>query len=603
MRINGAPMIATDHPSLDQRKSMFRRFPKTAVVAASVVALGGVAAGGVLAVHPSNASTPHSATLSKAQTTRAYGTPISGRHSLLISVDGLHASDLAQYIRQNPNSNLAQLSGRGTTYAKALTTFPSDSFPGMVGLVSGGTPKQTGVYYDVSYNRAMWAPGSNCVGTPGTAVAYDESVDQNLNYLSGTNGGVGGFNASAIDPTKLPEAMISGTCTPVYPKNYLLTNTIFEVAHNAGLYTAWSDKHPSYQILQGPDSLNPSGTPTINDLYTPEINSTISSVNHLTIPFGPETGQTTPATGDYTNSVDAAMAYDNTKVGAVVNQIDGLTSTGGTPVGGNKVPSIFGMNFQSVSVGEKVVTGGYYNDGTTFSPQLKLALDYVDASVGRLVTALSAQGLSASTQIIITAKHAQSPKNRDLVHRIAENNGSYSGSLATGTESLVGFVDHNDAKPLASDTADDVGLLWWQDPVNGPGNVVSALNTDQTTANILSIKHVYSGGELNTLFGTPAATTNYLDAGTRVPDVVIQPQKGVIYSLSVKKIAEHGGGTLDDRNVALLVVDPSATPHHKTVRDDVSTTQVAPTILAWLGLSPHSLTAVQQAGTKVLPKH
>src|ERR1019366_8011007 len=214
---------------------MFRRSPKTAVIAASVVALGGLAVGGVLATNAGNTPSPRAATLSKSVTTSADGTPIAGRHTLLISVDGLHASDLAQYIRQNPNSNLAQLSGRGTTYAKALTTFPSDSFPGMVGLVSGGTPKQTGVYYDVSYNRAMWAPGSNCVGTPGTAVAYDESVDQNLNYLSGTNGGGGGFNASAIDPTKLPEAMISGTCTPVYPKNYLLTNTIFEAAPNPGL--------------------------------------------------------------------------------------------------------------------------------------------------------------------------------------------------------------------------------------------------------------------------------------------------------------------------------------------------------------------------------
>jgi len=104
-------------------------------------------------------------------------------------------------------------------------------------------------------------------------------------------------------------------------------------------------------------------------------------------------------------------------------------------------------------------------------------------------------------------------------------------------------------------------------------------------------------------FGTPTASSNYLDPGTRVPDIVIQPQKGVIYSTSIKKVAEHGGGTNDDRNVALLVVDGSGLSHGRRVWDDVQTTQVAPTILQWLGLNPKSLTAVVSAHTKVLPKH
>lgn len=582
---------------------MIRRFPKTAAIAASAVAIGGIAAAGALAANSGSTPSTQTARLSSNLTTTKYGTPIAGRHSLLISVDGLHASDLAQYIKENPNSNLAQLSHRGTTYPKALTSFPSDSFPGMVGLVSGGTPKQTGIYYDVSYNRALYKPGSNCTGPIGTQVAYDESIDQSTANLSGTSNPLVGFNASAIDPTALPQALSSGHCTAVSPNNYLLSNTVFEVAHNAGLYTAWSDKHPSYQILEGPDSLNPSGTATINDLYTPEINSTISSTNKLTIPFGPDKGTTTPATGDFTNSVDAAMAYDNTKVNAVVNQINGLTSAGATPPGGTTVPSIFGMNFQSVSVGEKVVVGGYYNDGKTFSPQLQLALDYVDNAVGQMVTALNTAGLSNSTQIIVTAKHGQSPKNRAEYKRIAEDNSKFSGSLATGTESLVGFIDHNDAKPLASETADDVGLIWWQDPINGPGNVVNALNTDPNQANILSIKKVFSGPALASLFGTPNASTDYLNPGTRVPDVVIQPTEGVVYSLSTAKIAEHGGGTMDDRNVALLVVNGAQNAHGRKVWGDVTTTQVAPTILSWLGLSPQSLTAVQQAHTKVLPKH
>ncbi len=220
-----------------------------------------------------------------------------------------------------------------------------------------------------------------------------------------------------------------------------------------------------------------------------------------------------------------------------------------------------------------------------------------------MVTALKANGLLDSTQIIITAKHGQSPKNRTLYHRIAEDNSKFSGSLAKGDQSIVGFLNAYSAQPLAAETSDDVWLDWWQDPANGPGNVVKALNADPNGANILSIDHVYAGTELDNMFGTPDASTNYLDPGTRVPDVIIQPNKGVVYSLSESKIAEHGGGTMDDRNVALLVVDGSGWGHGHKVWDNVTTTQVAPTILSWLGLKPTALTAVVSAHTQVLPKH
>src|SRR4051812_5551861 len=77
------------------------------------------------------------------------------RHVLLISVDGLHATDLAWYVRQHPNSALAGLAGHGVDYSNAKTTVPSDSFPGMVGQLTGGNPATTGVYYDATYNHAL----------------------------------------------------------------------------------------------------------------------------------------------------------------------------------------------------------------------------------------------------------------------------------------------------------------------------------------------------------------------------------------------------------------------------------------------------------------
>ena len=67
---------------------------------------------------------------------------------LLISIDGLHAVDLRRYVALNPGSALAQLSAVGRTYTNASATRPSDSFPGLLAMVTGGRPLSTGVYYD-----------------------------------------------------------------------------------------------------------------------------------------------------------------------------------------------------------------------------------------------------------------------------------------------------------------------------------------------------------------------------------------------------------------------------------------------------------------------
>ena len=98
------------------------------------------------------------------------------RHVLLLSVDGLHQSDLAWYVQQYPNSALAALVAHGAEFTHAKTPVPSDSFPGMVGQVTGGDPRTTGVYYDDTYNHALLPAGTtNCAGVkPGVEVTYFE---------------------------------------------------------------------------------------------------------------------------------------------------------------------------------------------------------------------------------------------------------------------------------------------------------------------------------------------------------------------------------------------------------------------------------------------
>lgn len=68
---------------------------------------------------------------------------------LLLSVDGLHQSDLDWYVTTHPRSLLAALTRRGTSYTHVKTPAPFDSFPGLAALVTGGNPRSTGLYYDI----------------------------------------------------------------------------------------------------------------------------------------------------------------------------------------------------------------------------------------------------------------------------------------------------------------------------------------------------------------------------------------------------------------------------------------------------------------------
>src|ERR1700686_271362 len=97
------------------------------------------------------------------------------------------------------------------------------------------------------------------------------------------------------------------------------------------------------------------------------------------------------------------------------------------------------------------------------------------------------------------------------------------------------------------------------------------------------------------MFNAPGLPPN----DPRTPDIVVQPNVGVVYTGSASKQSEHGGFAQDDTNVILLLSNPRIKP--ATVTSFVETTQVAPTILAILGLDPNKLTAVQAEGTPVLP--
>jgi arylsulfatase A-like enzyme len=263
------------------------------------------------------------------------------------------------------------------------------------------------------------------------------------------------------------------------------------------------------------------------------------------------------------------------------------------------------MNFQAVSVGQKLIEkingssvyGGYTDAAGTPTPTMQSQITFVDDSIGEMVAALKAQGLLDSTLIIITAKHGQSPIDN---HRFQEVG---NGITTTPADVIAGFLlpppaPQNPNTPGAiGPTQDDVSLLWLA-PNASVTAAVQALEGSGTAG--IGLGQIFYGPSLETMYNAPGLPKPFGNGGDpRTPDIIVQPNVGVIYTTSSKKQAEHGGFAHDDTNVMMLVSNPRFAP--STVTSFVETTQVAPTILQALGLDPNLLQSVQIEGTPVLP--
>jgi hypothetical protein len=284
----------------------------------------------------------------------------------------MHSLDFANCVKGVPLygnqtycPHLASLSSTGVHYLQALTPKPSDSFPGLVAQITGGTPRSAGIFYDVSYDRALSPPAKTtpygivggaklCPSVVGTQVGFDEEIDYNyLKLDSGVPNGSSGING--INPDYLPRNPKNG-CAPVYPHNYIRDNTIFNVVKNSGGYTAWSDKHPSYDFTNGPSGDG------VDDLWSPEINS-IPKCRSLRFrvairsPIQARRRRPTPGpTASRTFAATTSTRCRPCSTGSMAKRTMAAHRAGA---------KLFGMNFQSVSVGEKLVekslslTGGY----------------------------------------------------------------------------------------------------------------------------------------------------------------------------------------------------------------------------------------------------
>jgi hypothetical protein len=462
---------------------------------------------------------------------RSSGTT-SVKRVLLLSIDGMHAIDLADYVKAHPESTLAQLTKRGVTYTNAQSSLPSNSWPGLLAIVTGGSPLSTGVIFENNYDRTLSPPGSNCA-TVGTTIVYDSSIDKDPNSL----------DAGGIDPGKLPRDPANG-CRPVYPHDYIRVNNIFEVVKAVGGRTAWADKHPAYDFLNGPSGAG------VDDLFVPEIRPVTKA-----------------------RSIAKTEAYDDSKGQAILNEIAGKDHSGTHDV---PVPTVFGMNFQAVSMAQKMAGNGYREDGTP-SPGLEDAFEHTDQTIGKMIAALGQRGLLDSTLVVVTAKHGDVPIAPSKL-RLAN------------LDLIPNIVNGIDPSLLLNAEQDgSIALLWLKDH-GKTGEVVKALRAKQEEARI---QQIFWGESLKLLFADP-------EQDPRMPDIIIQPVFGTIYAEGKDNfIEEHGGLTEEDTHVALLVSLPSFKA--QKIKTPVRTAQIAPTILEQLQIDPHRLQAVVKEFTASLP--
>jgi hypothetical protein len=232
------------------------------------------------------------------------------------------------------------------------------------------------------------------------------------------------------------------------------------------------------------------------------------------------------------------------------------------------------------------------------------------------VTELTNKGLLGSTLIVISAKHGQSPIDLTKLHMEAGGKGTadvqdpvqYVNLVDTAIDNSPStYVNPNSGSAYQTHghlQTDDVGLFWLQDQTEATATIAkltlnaTLMHADTLPAGTIFSTSITSGAALSAIFGDPTSTDPV--AAARAPNAFIQPNLGVIYSGSSKKIAEHGGGSSNDTGVALLVSLPGF-GSAQTVSTTVGTTQVAPTILRALGLDPKLLEAVTKENTQVLP--
>jgi hypothetical protein len=264
-------------------------------------------------------------------------------------------------------------------------------------------------------------------------------------------------------------------------------------------------------------------------------------------------------------------AEDDERAAAVLHWIDGKDCTGTSDA---PVPALFGMSFTSIAAAQS--TAGYIDASGTPSTGLEKSFGAVDAWIGHIVEELKAKGLYDSTWIFVASPYGQSPMDPRRRRMIP---------LAR-VRALVESVQPNLAAHVSGG---DVAMIWLTDRTK----TAAVVKAFADSARLIGVQEIYSGARLALTLNAPAKDS-------RMPDIILRPELGVLWgSQGDTALAAHGGLLDEDTHVALLVSGAQLTGRYDPTY--VPTTQLGPLLLRALGMEKFDLQALHLEHSPALP--
>ena len=388
---------------------------------------------------------------------RHHGHELDVRHVLLLSIDGMHEVDLdALHRAPTRSSTLAALARHGVQYTNAWVnrldgsaTNPSDSFPGLLALTTGGSSRDARrlvrrLLCARSLRPALRAARARAAPPSPTTRASSRQLSHlwgNASDDTPTHDVDGGARRASIRRS-CRMAKHRGACTPVYPHQYIRVNTIFEVAKAAGLHTAWSDKHLAYELVNGP-----SGERRRRLLRARDQLGSVEEPDPVGA-GGRRLHRQVDVDRDLRRLQGAGDPQPDRRAAGATPGCPAPADTAGPRAGhaGDLRHELPGAQRRAEGlVGERRLLDAAGTPG----PEVADALAHTDASIGKMVAALEARDLLRSTL-----------DHRDRQARAVADrqDGSSSASMATRWRRSI-----DGAAPVAGHIEDDVALYWLHD--------------------------------------------------------------------------------------------------------------------------------------------
>ena len=261
------------------------------------------------------------------------------------------------------------------------------------------------------------------------------------------------------------------------------------------------------------------------------------------------------SSNSWTDSFANIQCYDSLKVQAILNEIDGLNHDGSAT---RRVPNVLGMNFQAVSIGEKLVEK---SDG---------ADRRLSRRRGHAVTAAARRNPIRRCGDRQNGGRVEAPgalrTHRDHHHRQARPIADRSAARSAHSRRMFPAINRPPAilspngvgpgYPLVQALEDDISLLWLAD--NSPSATLKAAASLEANAAAIGANggEIFYGRNLALMFNDPAIDP-------RTPNIIVAPNVGVIYTGGKKNLSEHGGFAHDDTTVMMLVSNPGMLASHR----------------------------------------